>query len=85
MNDQRSNQMIDKDELTESAVLLDSVMYLMQELTENYFTKLNPNKSKDAFGIAWEFERYRAVTQAIYELIFRIQKDFEKNNITPYN
>lgn len=47
MNDQRSNQMIDKDELTESAVLLDSVMYLMQELTENYFTKLNPNKSKD--------------------------------------
>lgn len=35
-------------------------------------------------GVLWEFNRYRAYAQAVYELLFSIKKDFEENDITPY-
>ena len=80
-----SAQMIDKDELTGAAVLLGSALCLMQSLTEDYFVKFNPENDKDKFGIVWEFDRYRAFAQAVYGLLFSIQKEFEKNDITPYD
>ena len=76
---------MDKDNLIGAAVNLDSAMYLMQSLTEDYFVKFTPENDKDKFGIVWEFDRYRAFAQAVYELLFSIQKDFEKNEITPYD
>lgn len=75
---------IDKDELIGAAVNLDSVLYLMQDIIEDYFCKFNPDSDEDKFAILYEFSRYRAFTQAVYELLYSISKDFENNGITPY-
>lgn len=77
---------MDKGNLIGAAVNLDSAMYLMQDLTEDFFVRYNPDKAKDLEAIRWEFSRYRAITQAIFELLFNINRDyFEKYDITPYD
>lgn len=76
--------LIDKDELISIAVNLDSIMYLMSDISENYFAKYDSHSKDDSICILFGFNRYRTLTQAVYELLFSIQKEFEKYGITPY-
>ena len=85
MNNKTSSQMIDKDELTGAAVLLDSTLCLMQDLTEDYFVKYDYQSEDGRFGIVLDYNRYRSYAQAIYELVFQMQKIFDKNEITAYS
>lgn len=80
-----SAQMIDKDELIGAAVLLDSALCLMQDLTEDYFVKYDYQSEDGRFGIVLYYNRYRSYAQAIYELVFQMQKIFDKNEITAYS
>lgn len=73
-----------EDKLVGAAVALDSALYLMQNITEDFFCKFNPDSEKDKFAILWEFSRYRAFVQAVNGLLADIHKDFEENGITPY-
>ena len=54
-----SAQMIDKDELTGAAVLLDSALCLMQDLTEDYFVKYDHQSEDGRFGIVFDYNCYR--------------------------
>lgn len=75
---------LDKDELIGAAVNLDSALYLMQNITEDFFLKFNPDSADGKFAILCEFDRYRAFIQAVNELLFSISKNFKENGITPY-
>lgn len=77
-----TDNVIDKDELIGVAVNLDSILYLIQDITEDYFTRFNPDSSKDISSILWEFSRNRA--KAIYDLLIKMQRTFNDNEITPY-
>lgn len=79
-----TDNVIDKDELIDIEVDLDSISYLMQEITEDFFIKFNPESNKDISGILWEFSRNRAKAMTVYDLILKMQQYFNKNGITPY-
>lgn len=79
-----TDNFIDKDELIGAVINLDSISYLMQEITEDFFIKFNPESNKDISSILWEFSRNRAKAMTVYSSILEMQQDFKENGITPY-
>lgn len=85
MEVKENNNMVDKDNLVGVVRSIDAINYLLQDLTEDYFEKFDSSKKEDIYNIAWEYNRHRAKTNAIQELIWGIEKTFEKYNITCYS
>lgn len=76
---------IDRDELTGAAANIDSVLFILQEVVDDYFEKLDAKDESCRFSILWDWARYRAYTHAAYLLLNSVKKDFEKNHITAYS
>ncbi len=77
-------QKIDKCELVGIARNIDSINYLVQEITEEYFEKFNSGDKEEWLCIAWEYNRNRAKMAAVFELIFLCTKELERLNIEVY-
>ena len=76
---------IDRDELAGAAANIDSALFILQEVVEDYFEKLDAKDESCHFSILWDWARYRAYTHVAYLLLNSVKKDFEKNHITAYS
>lgn len=75
---------IDICDLTETAYLIDSAEYLIQEMQDDFFDKYNRNKD-DELSILAEFNRYRAHMNTIAVLFRQVSKSFANLGITAYD
>jgi hypothetical protein len=79
--DTKKSDVVCKDNLIGSAVALDTIEYIMQDMQEEYFDKFDKH-NKD--WIVWEFARNRARMNAIVTLFREIRAEFDENGITVY-
>lgn len=75
---------VDKDDLFEAAVMLDSAWYIAQDLSGDFFDKFHPDKPEDRSSIAFEFTRMRGKYYAVFDFICRLYKVFKKQGIAAY-
>lgn len=79
------NEMIEKSELIQLAMNIDSVLFILQDITEDYFYKYNSHCKDDNFSILWEFSRNRAKISAVNNLIDMCNEILKEKNITCYD
>lgn len=70
-------QKIDKDELTRIARSIDSIVYPVQAVVEEYFEKFNSADKEEHWSIAWEYNRNRTKMSAVSELVFLCTKELK--------
>lgn len=75
---------VDKDKLIGSAVALDSMEYIIQDIREDFFDKFSPTTEEDVYRIIYEFSRYRAKMNVVDLLFQQIRDEFKANKITAY-
>jgi hypothetical protein len=75
---------IDTENLIMSAVYLDSMSYIIQEMLEDYFEKFDSSDNSDIWRIAYEFNHNRARVETLFLLLRQISDEFKKCNITAY-
>ena len=75
---------VDKDKLIGSAVALDSMEYIIQDIREVFFDKISPTTEEDVYKIIYEFSRYRAKANVLIMLLNQICNEFKANKITAY-
>lgn len=61
---------------------IDSMRYIDQEISDDFFEKFDPENEKDSCHICYEFRRARAKVAALSELLWQVEKDFEGLGIT---
>ena len=76
---------INKDNLIGSALAIDAMEYILQDIQEDYFDKFNVKNEKDNFSIIYEFNRNRAKIAVISLLLNQIKNEFKENKITCYS
>ena len=76
--------MIDKDKLTDIALCIDSISYILQDVDDKYFAKFDSRDKDDWLSIAWEFNHNRAKINAIVHLLDRVQEVLKENEITAF-
>jgi hypothetical protein len=81
MNTKKSN-MVCKDNFICSAVALDAIEYISQDIQLEYFDKFNEHNNN--LEIVLDFARNRARMNAIVTLLGEIRAEFNKNGITAY-
>lgn len=79
-----NNNLIDKDNLTDIALCIDSISYILQDVDEEYFAKFDSRDKEDILSIAWEFNRNRAKINAIVHLLNEVQEVLEENEIIAF-
>ncbi|MGN0537158.1 MAG: hypothetical protein ACI4M3_04185 [Acutalibacteraceae bacterium] len=77
-------QKIDKDELRGIMRDMDSLSYLVSEITDGYFEKYNAENKHDQFWIIWDYNRNRAKMTAIEELLFLCTQEMERLGVEVY-
>ena len=75
---------VDTESLTMSAVWLDSMKYIIQDMLDDYFEKFNSDEHSDVWRIAHEFNRNRARTETLFLLLKQVSDEFESCNISAY-
>lgn len=73
---------IDRDDLTGTAIALDSVKIITGDVMQDYFDRYNPHDKKDFPYILYDFDRSRAYLKAVLSLVCEIEKTFEELGIT---
>lgn len=73
---------VDRDDLWHIRQIIDSLCYLMQYLTEDYFDKFDSNDKADSYSILYEFNRFRAFTNVIFDGIRTVDKELDALKIT---
>lgn len=59
--------------LDEVSIALEKAQYIMQEISEDYFEKYDPNDKEGKFAIVYEFRRMRAFFRLSYDLSYQIK------------
>lgn len=78
-----NSNLINKDDLTEVAVIVNSLRYLSGDMLEGYFYCYNPmNDNNDLLRCGYGYNRYRAYMDLIDDGIFRIEEELKKYGIT---
>ena len=80
MTEKEKKQYVDKDDLIQSAMAIEDIKPLIDELSE-YFTENNPNDENGLYKIKYDFPRYRAFSDILLRLINDIRSDYAKLNI----
>lgn len=83
MNSKDTNT-VNKEDLIGSAVALDSMEYIIQDIREDFFDKFSTASNEDVYRIIYEFSRYRAKMNVVDLLFQQIRNEFKENNITAY-
>ena len=76
--------MIDKIDLALAAERLESALLLVENMQDDYFRSNEPNAEAPRGGnadILREFPRYRAITNAVSELLHLIKDDFKRCDV----
>lgn len=60
------------DALDNAKMTLESARFLMQEISEEYFENYDPDFEKGKFAIVYNFERYRAFSRILKDLLARV-------------
>ena len=71
------SNMIDKDDLTYTAVAVEDMKILIDDIN-GFFCDRNTDNEKDVFKIRYEFAKYRAYADILERLINSVQADFKK-------
>lgn len=78
-------QTINVENLTMSAIWVDSMLYIIQDMLEEYFERYNSSDNHDVWRIAYEFNHNRARAETLWLLLMQISKDFKENEIPLFN
>ena len=76
-----NNKMVDKCAVSGVARDITSMAFLIQDIIEEFFSYDTKNNQ---YEILWEYERARAVAEAINALILDAQSDLERLDIRAY-
>lgn len=61
--------------LEEVSMSLEKAVYILQEISEEYFEKFDPDDKEGKFAIVYEFKRRRAFTRVLTDLLHQIEAD----------
>ena len=75
------NQTIDRDNLIGSSLAIESMSYILQDIQDKYFQKLNADEETDTFNIIYDFNRYKAKMYAIEVLLNIVIREFRENKL----
>lgn len=73
-----NENLIDRDELDEIAKNVMKMRCILQDITEGYFDKYNPENDKDYFVILYDFKRNRIKADILSSCLFDMFNDLEK-------
>ena len=75
------SQTIDRDNLIGSSLAIESMSYILQDIQDKYFQKLNADEETDTFNIIYDFNRYKAKMYAIEVLLNIVIREFRENKL----
>jgi len=65
------------DKISEMRMDLERAELIMQEVTEEFFAKCNPQDKDDRYRICYEFNRYGVYTDIVSDYLFKIRKELD--------
>lgn len=66
--------------LDEVSMALEKAQYIMQEISEDYFEKYDPNDKEGKFAIVYEFRRRRAFSRILCDLLHQIEGELPSSD-----
>lgn len=67
--------MINKDDLIGITDILDSLQVLCGDIMQDYFDKYNPAEDDDQLSIIYSFERMRAYSNIVFNIICQVNQE----------
>lgn len=72
---------IDKDELTDVVIHVDALRVLSGDLMSDFFDLFDPDTEKGRRDILYSFKRARALSQAVFTLLYDVEQELNKLGI----
>lgn len=66
--------------LDEVSMTLEKAQYIMQEISEEFFEKYDPNDNEGKFAIVYEFRRRRAFSRILCDLLHQIKSELPSSD-----
>ncbi len=72
---------IDKDELTDVVIHVDDLRVLTGDIMSDFFDLFDPEKEENKQDILYSFSRARALSQAVFTLLYDVEQELNKLGI----